>query len=97
MSGVECNYQRMVSAEAVEVALDVTDCAHCGISTGELTHRGETLELCAVEFCSDIATGERELEPVLLCPSCHEAHHLDAHRQHNPCQIKARLSREGLV
>ena len=96
MSGTDCNYKRKVTVEEVAQALSEAACQHCGVTTKELMLKGELLEVCGEEFASDIASGERALTPVALCPACHKKHHLDARRQHNPCQIKARQSREGL-
>ncbi|MBT8409068.1 MAG: hypothetical protein KJN93_05540, partial [Alphaproteobacteria bacterium] len=71
-------------------------CQRCGVTASQLMLKGEILEICAEEFASDIESGERILVPLGLCPTCHKKHHLDARGHHNPCQIKARRSREGL-
>ncbi|TMV10348.1 hypothetical protein FGK63_04625 [Ruegeria sediminis] len=96
MSSIECNYQRKVTAKEYSAALAEAQCSHCGISSKDLMRRGELLEVCGEELYSDIASGERVLIPIALCPSCHRRHHQDAQRMHNPCQIKARHSRECL-
>ena len=94
---MECNYQFKLTVEDLSTALAQAVCHNCGVTTAELTSRGELLEVCGEDFASDLESGERVLVPVALCPACHKAHHLDANRQHNPCQIKARYSREGLA
>lgn len=96
MSGTVCNYQRKASVGEMTAALEQSQCNHCGISAKELMEQGKILEVCGEEFLSDIATGERVLTAIALCPTCHKLHHMDAYHQHNPCQIKARQSREGL-
>lgn len=96
MSDISCRYQRVVSPVERAAALDVGRCEHCGITLAELTQQGQTLEVCAEELGQDLATGHRVLTPVPLCSVCHRAHHEDARGTHNPCQIKARLSREHL-
>ena len=96
MHGIECNYQRKVTSEELLSALAVATCHHCEISAKDLLLTGDILEVCAEEFASDIANGQRVLVPIALCPSCHQKHHLDACGNHNPCQIKARFSREML-
>lgn len=97
MSGTDCNYQRTVTVEELSAALAEAACSHCRATTADLMLKGELLEVCAEEFSSDIEGRERILVPIALCPACHREHHLDARGQHNPCQIKARISREGLA
>lgn len=96
MPDMVCNYQRKVSVEEFSDALKKAACEHCGVTSTELLQQGEILEVCGEEYSSDIASGQRVLIPIALCPTCHREHHLDAHHQHNPCQIKARISRECL-
>ena len=96
MSDIKCNYQKIVSIEEFSKALSEMICQHCGITTRELIARGQLLQVCAEEFSSDITSGERVMQTVALCPECHRQHHLDEHNCHNPCHVKARLSREGL-
>ncbi len=84
----------MTSKEISEVLAEEV-CHQCGITAWELAQNGELLEVCGEEFASDIESGTRFLVPVALCPTCHKDHHLDANRQHNPCHVKARLSRDG--
>lgn len=96
MSGIDCNYQRKATLKEIREALSASQCHYCGTTTLDLMLRGELLEVCGEEFCSDIATGERVLVPIALCPFCHARNHQDANNRHNPCQITARLSREGL-
>ena len=93
---MKCNYQDKATVQELAEALSFERCRHCSISSRELLRRDEVLEVCADEFAADLATGERFLEAFALCPECHKLHHLDALRQHNPCQLKARRSREGL-
>ena len=93
---MKCNYQDKATVQELAEALSFERCRHCGISSRELLLRDEVLEVCADEFAADLTTGERFLETFALCPECHKLHHLDAHSQHNPCQLKARRSREGL-
>lgn len=97
MADTACNYQRIVSVEEVRCALEEAQCQHCGITTNELMSRGELLEICGEELCSDISTGKKTFITLALCPSCHKHAHQDAENKHNPCQIKARWSREGLA
>ena len=96
MSSIVCNYQRKVTLREMSTALAEAECSHCGISAEELLERGERLEVCGEELYSDLSSGERVLLPIPLCPSCHAKNHQDARRMHNPCQIKARNSRECL-
>ncbi|MDW4550942.1 hypothetical protein R5H32_16395 [Defluviimonas sp. D31] len=96
MSGMNCNYQRRVTARELTAALSETECHHCRVSARVLLERGAHLEVCAEEFGSDIESGERLLVPIALCPSCHRKNHLDAQNRHNPCQFKARESRERM-
>ena len=94
MKSNECNYQvRMDQSQLVEVLADGL-CHHCRISVKDLLEKGEILEFCAEEYAFDIESGQQFLVPIALCPSCHVQHHRDAKGKHNPCQIKARLSRE---
>ena len=93
---MKCNYQQKVTVKDLASALSAESCRHCGIGIQELLTRGEVLEVCAEEFAYDIEKRTQILEPVALCPTCHEKHHLDGQQQHNPCQVRARLSREGL-
>ncbi|MCU9847425.1 hypothetical protein OEZ60_05350 [Defluviimonas sp. WL0024] len=95
MAGTECNYQRKMTARELTTALSEAECRHCRVSAAALLENGEHLEICAEEFASDIMSGERVLTPIALCPACHRLNHLDAHHRHNPCQIKARHSREN--
>ncbi len=97
MTDTECNYQQIASVEEVKSALEEAQCQHCGITTNELMSRGEVLEICGEEYCSDISTGLKLFTTFAVCPSCHERFHQDAENMHNPCQIKARWSREGLA
>jgi len=97
MSDTKCNYQRAVTREEFSAALSEAVCGHCGVTTRELLLKGELLEVCGEEFSSDIVSGQRVLTPIALCPACHKIHHLDGRRQHNPCQIEARRSREWLT
>lgn len=94
---MDCNYQRLVVVEGASAALAEGVCQHCGVRSNELAEKGEILEICAEEFATVMESGERILTPIALCPSCHAEHHKDARGHHNPCQIKARLSREGLA
>lgn len=96
MSDRVCNYQKKLKVEDISTVLADAKCQHCGATASELMLKGELLEICAEEFASDIQSGERILVPLGLCPSCHKKHHLDARGHHNPCQITARRSREGL-
>ncbi len=96
MAHRDCNYQRKVTVEDLLEALADGVCHLCGVTTRQLMEKGELLEVCGEEFATDIESGERVLTPVALCPDCHRDYHLDARQQHNPCQIKARFSREGL-
>ncbi|MDJ0629029.1 MAG: hypothetical protein QNJ44_12275 [Rhodobacter sp.] len=96
MPGIDCNYLRLATEEDLSSALADAACVHCGASAAELLRKGELLEVCAEEFASDITDGGRVLTPIALCPGCHDRHHRDARGNHNPCQIKARLSREML-
>ena len=93
---MKCNYQAKVSVKDVSAALSEAHCFFCHVSATELMSKGELLEICGEEFSTDIVNGERVLTTIALCPDCHKKFHLDANRQHNPCQIKARLNREGL-
>ena len=95
MSETKCNYQSKVTVTEVREALGQAECHHCGIAAADLMARGELLEVCGEEIGSDLVTGTRILKAIALCPSCHRRSHLDANRQHNPCQIKARNSRES--
>lgn len=97
MSGLTCNYQHKVTEQEISEALTEGVCHICGLPEKELRLVGQHLEVCGEEFASDIASCERFLTPVALCPACHRNHHLDASQNHNPCQIEARLSREGLL
>lgn len=97
MEDTKCNYQRKVTEGELVTALSEERCRDCGASVKELIESGEFLEVCGEEFYSDIVTKERVLHPVALCPECHRRNHLDAAGQHNPCQVRARLSREGLA
>ncbi len=97
MADTACNYQRIVSVEEIRCALEEAQCQQCGITTNELISRGELLEICGEELCSDISTGKKTFITIALCPSCHARAHQDAENKHNPCQIKARWSREGLT
>ncbi len=97
MSEMKCNYQRKVSIEELSTALAEMACHNCSVSTADLMLKGELLEVCGEEFSSDIVGGECVLSTIALCPTCHAESHLDAHHQHNPCLIKARLSREHLA
>jgi hypothetical protein len=96
MSEIDCNYQSIVAPEEYATALKEAVCEHCGTSARQLLQHGEILEVCGEEFLYDIVSGERVLSAIALCPTCHRRHHLDAQDHHNPCQIKARLSRERL-
>lgn len=97
MSEVKCNYQVKAARVDLNHALSEVLCAGCGASVSELRARGEKLEACGEEFCSDIVTGDRVLRPIALCPACHRENHLDARQRHHPCQVSARLSREHLL
>ncbi|MEM8629618.1 MAG: hypothetical protein AAGF74_00135 [Pseudomonadota bacterium] len=92
-----CNYQKRISAEERELAAHETSCSHCGVLLKDLVLVGKHLEVCGEEFMGDPTTGEREFTTIVLCPDCHEEHHLDANGRHNPCIVKARQSREGIV
>ena len=94
---MECNYQDRVSVQEPAEALSSERYRHCGITSRELLLRDEVLEVCADEFAADPTTGERLLEAFALCPTCHQLHNLDAQQQHNPCQLKARCSREAFL
>lgn len=96
MKTLECNYQRKVDLPDLKTALSEGCCDHCGLTAVELAKQGEILEICGREFCFDYETGVATETPVALCPACHAANHLDANRQHNPCHISARRSRERL-
>ena len=96
MSVFECNYQRSMTVEEASTAFSEVLCFHCGTTTKDLMLKGDQLEVCGDEFAFDIESRERVLTPIALCPECHGRHHLDARLQHNPCQIKARASREQL-
>jgi hypothetical protein len=96
VSRIECNYQRVVTPEEFASALAEGRCEHCSISARELVAQGQILEVCGEEFCGDLVTGTAVVVPVPLCPECHRKNHLDGRSQHNPCQIKARRSREML-
>ena len=96
MPSIKCNFQRKATSGEFSSALAEATCQRCGDSAKDLVLKGEILEVCAEEFADDIASGQRVLNPIALCPSCHEKYHLDARGNHNPCQIKARLSREWL-
>lgn len=93
---MKCNFQYKGTAEEHACGGLQEECWHCGISARELMLNGEKLEVCAEEFAYDIATGQRVLSPIALCPRCHAEHHQDARGHHNPCQILARRSRECL-
>ena len=93
---MKCNYQDKVTVHELAEALSSERCQHCGITSRELLLRDEVLEVCSDEFAVDLSTGERFLEAFALCPTCHQQHHLDGNQQHNPCQLKARRSREQL-
>gem|GEM_PF-3765659 len=95
MSGKECNYQSKVTTVELLIGMSDAACKHCGASAEELIVKGELLEICGEEYLSDIVTGERLLVTIALCPKCHQKNHLNAHGRHNPCQIKARFSRES--
>ena len=97
MSGFKCNYQTKVSVGEFSEALSRASCERCGVTTAELIEKGELLEVCGEEYSSDPTNGERVLTALALCPSCHRKFHQDARGRHNPCQIKARLSREFLA
>jgi len=94
---MECNYQKQVVIDSASAALSEGVCEHCGVRSSELAEKGEILEVCGEEFATVMESGERILTPIALCPSCHKDHHRDARGKHNPCQIKARLSCEGLA
>ena len=96
MSDEECNYRAKVGLHEVSEAFARAQCEHCGVTTPELMEHGELLEVCGEEFISDLATGERTLAVIALCPECHREFHRDARGQHNPCQIEARISRESM-
>ena len=96
VSGLECRYQDKVTSKEAAEALTVAHCHHCGVTTRDLMQRGELLEVCGEMFGVDMATHERIITPISLCPECHRKHHLDANRQHQPCQVQAGFSREGL-
>ena len=93
---MECNFQKRASEEEIHFVYTEIGCRHCGLEVSELAKQGRHLELCGEEYGTDLVTGEKVLTPIGLCNECHRLHHQDAKRQHNPCQIKARLSREGL-
>lgn len=97
MSKTGCNYLFRVTPEELSVALSDACCRHCGITAASLIRRGRSLEVCGDEFASDPVSGEVVLTPIALCPDCHAAFHLDSRQRHNPCQIGARRSREGLL
>ena len=96
MSDRECNYQAKVGLQEVSHALARAQCEHCGVTTTELMERGEILEICGEEFASDLVSGKHILSVIALCPRCHRNFHKDARGQHNPCQLKARVSRESV-
>lgn len=96
MSGTVCNFQNSVTREERVKALSEDRCYHCGATAKALKLRGQGLEICGEEFAYDLASGDRLLTPIALCPDCHADAHLDADHHHNPCQIHARRSREGL-
>ncbi len=93
---LKCNYQEKVTVKDLSAALAEGHCFFCFVTAAELMRNGEMLEVCGEEFSTDIVNGERVLTTIALCPECHKKFHLDANRNHNPCQIKARLSREAL-
>ena len=96
MSDWECNFRFRISLREVSEALDAAQCEHCGVTTTGLIERGEFLEVCGEEFASDLVSGERILAMIALCPKCHRDFHRDVRGQHDPCQIKARISRESM-
>ena len=96
MPAFDCSYQRRVTLKEIREALSEAQCYFCGTTASELMMRGELLEVCGEEFISDNESGERVLTPIALCPFCHARNHQDANNLHNPDQIMARLSREGL-
>ena len=96
MAEFRCNYQAKITLDDMSSALSAARCHECGITTAELMAKGQLLEVCGEEFSSDITDGTRVLTAIALCPDCHTEFHRDCRGHHNPCQIKARLSREGL-
>jgi NMD protein affecting ribosome stability and mRNA decay len=94
MSKSKCNFQKTVDLPDLKAALANGFCDHCGATVSELIQRGEILELCGQEHCFDYETGESIEIAIALCPTCHQANHLDAQRQHNPCHVSARRSRD---
>lgn len=97
VSELGCNYQDRVSATEIWESPSMAQCDHCGIEATELSESGKTLEICGELFGIDMGTNERVISTIALCPECHKSHHLDADRKHQPCQILAAFSREGLV
>lgn len=94
MSDRRCNFQKTVERSELKSALSDGFCDHCEVTSSELFQRGEVLEICGQEYCFDYETGVSTETVITLCPSCHEANHLDAQQRHNPCHISARRSRE---
>ena len=94
MSDRVCNFQKTVVLSELQSALLDGICDHCAVTSSELAKSGEVLEICGQEYCFDYETGVSTETEILLCPGCHEANHLDAQQQHNPCHISARRSRE---
>ncbi len=96
VSGLTCRFQDKVTTSDAAEALHMAQCHHCGVTTRELMAMGELLEVCGEVYATDLATGERVLSTIPLCPDCHRKFHLDAKRRHNPCQVSAGNSRDGL-
>ncbi len=94
MSSIKCNFQKFVRPIDKLRAVVQGTCDHCEATTASLAREGKTLEVCGAEYMTDPITAEREFELLTLCPDCHRAQHLDADGNHNPCQVKARNSRE---
>ena len=95
MTKFDCNYQRRMDPAEAASALAEACCYRCGVSARALMNRGDILEVCGEEFSRDLVSWEAVLVPIALCPDCHRTNHLDGRNRHNPCQIKARLSRES--
>ncbi len=94
MAKMSCNYQQVVTPDDRQRALLSPICHDCGCTAEELRAAGQTLEVCGEEFSYDLATGQRVLRTLALCPACHAEHHRDDKNRHNPCQISARRSLE---